>query len=191
MHIPYLLPPSLSMEISLPIQSAAVIGAGLLYQATGGRQITEMLLAQIGRKPLSDKTIEREGYALASGIALGLVNLGTGSNMEGLSDLAINERLVRFIEGGKSIEFPKSMLSNNLQHENTKCSAIKEGDMVNVHITQAGALIALALIHLKSNNAQIVQRVGLPDTFYSLEFVTPGSLLLKTLCRNLIMWDSI
>ena len=42
------------------------------------RQITEMLLAQIGRKPINDKSIEREVYALSSGIGLGFVNLGAG-----------------------------------------------------------------------------------------------------------------
>ena len=39
-----------------------------------------MLIAQIARKPTSDKMIEREGYALASGIALGLVNLASSIN---------------------------------------------------------------------------------------------------------------
>lgn len=44
-HIPYLLPPSLAIEISLTIQSAAVVGAGLLYKGTSNRLMTEMLLA--------------------------------------------------------------------------------------------------------------------------------------------------
>jgi anaphase-promoting complex subunit 1 len=105
-HIPYLLPPNLSIDISLPIQSAAVIAAGLLYKGTQNRLMTEMLLAQIGRKPLSDKAIEREGYALASGIALGFVNLGIGSKMQGLSDLKLDERLIRYVEGGKIIDLP-------------------------------------------------------------------------------------
>ena len=46
---------------------------------TNNRLISEMLLSQITRKPTSDKMIEREGYALASGIALGFVNLGSGA----------------------------------------------------------------------------------------------------------------
>jgi anaphase-promoting complex subunit 1 len=45
LHIPTLLPQNLSVEISLPVQSAAVIGAGLLYQQTQNRLITEMLLS--------------------------------------------------------------------------------------------------------------------------------------------------
>lgn len=75
--------------------------------------------------------------------------------MQGISDLKLNERLIRFVEGGKTIDLPQSMLAANFNHDNTKCSAIKEGDMVNVHITSPGAVIALALIHLKSNNEQI------------------------------------
>lgn len=78
LHIPALLPHTLSVDYSLPVQSAAVVGAGLLYQATSNRQITEMLLSQICKKPSSDKLTEREGYALASGLALGMVNLGAG-----------------------------------------------------------------------------------------------------------------
>ncbi|CDW78298.1 UNKNOWN [Stylonychia lemnae] len=195
-HIPYLLPPSLSIDISLSIQSAAVVGAGLLYKGTSNRLMTEMLLAQIGRKPLSDKAIEREGYALASGIALGLVNLGVGNQMQGLSDLKLDERLIRYVEGGKIIDLPQSMLSQNFNHENTQkqgsgCSSIKEGDMVNVHITSQGAIVALALIHLKSNNHQLVNQLQMPQTFYQLESVRPSFLLVKTLCRNLIMWDQI
>lgn len=81
MHITYLQPPNLYADISLPVQSAAVIGAGLLYMGTRYRQITDMLLSQIGRKPINDKSIEREVYALSSGIALGLVNLGAGSEL--------------------------------------------------------------------------------------------------------------
>lgn len=37
LHIPALLPHTLSVDYSLPVQSAAVIGAGLLYQASSYR----------------------------------------------------------------------------------------------------------------------------------------------------------
>ncbi len=86
--------------------------------------------------------------------------------MQGLSDLKLDERLIRYVEGGKIIDLPQSMLSQNFNHENTSkqtvCSSIKEGDMVNVHITSQGALVALALIHLKSNNQQIASQLQMP-----------------------------
>ena len=68
-----------------------------------------MLIAQIGRKPINDKSIEREVYALSSGIALGMVNLGAGPELNiQFGDLNIEERLLRFIEGGKIMDLPKS-----------------------------------------------------------------------------------
>jgi anaphase-promoting complex subunit 1 len=68
-----------------------------------------MLLAQIGRKPMNDKSVEREVYALSSGLALGLVNLGAAHELETqFGDLNVEERLIRFVEGGKIMELPKS-----------------------------------------------------------------------------------
>ena len=95
-----------------------------------------MLLSQIARKPTTDKVIEREGYALASGIALGFVNLAknndakpiqraspttddrqhknpfstVGLQFSELTDLKLDERLIRFIEGGKKMPLPRSMM---------------------------------------------------------------------------------
>jgi anaphase-promoting complex subunit 1 len=63
--------------------------------------------------------------------------------------------------------------------------------MVNIYVTSSGALFALTLIHLKSNNQTIANRLQLPDSFFAMEFVRPISLLQKVLCRNLIMWDQI
>ena len=156
--------------------------------------------------------IEREGYALASGIALGLVNLASSNkskkNAESenlpsilgiqvpaqnarMQDLQLDERLIRFIEGGSAMPLPRSMLSNAQQHEGNKSSAIKENDMVNVYVTGSAGIMALALTHLKSNNQDIAQRLVMPHTFYDMEFVMPQILLQKVLCKNLILWENI
>lgn len=63
--------------------------------------------------------------------------------------------------------------------------------MVNTTITAPGALTALALIYLKSNNTDIVEKIKLPDTFEQLDYVVPHTLVLKVLTRNLIMWDQV
>ena len=86
---------------------------------------------------------------------------------------------------------PKSMAANTQQQDGSKSSAIKENDMVNVYVTSSAGLMALTLIHLKSNNRDIASRLIMPMTFYDLEFVRPQILLQKVLCKNLIMWDSI
>jgi anaphase-promoting complex subunit 1 len=83
-----------------------------------------------------------------------LVNLGKGANLPSIKDLQLEERLIRFIEGGKIMNPPQSILSNNFNCDN-KCSSIREGNTVNTHITAPGALLALGLIYLKSNDKKL------------------------------------
>jgi anaphase-promoting complex subunit 1 len=149
-----------------------------------------MTLAQIGRKPISDKCVDRDCYSLAAGYALGLINIGKGSKNPNIKDLMLEERLIRFIEGGKIMEPPQSILSSNFNQEN-KCSSIREGNTVNTHITAPAALLALSLIFLKSNNFEIQSRVSIPHSFSTIESANPNHILLKIVTKNLIMWDSI
>ena len=71
LHVPALLPPGFleNMEIHSLTQTAAVMGLGLLYQGSANRLMCEVLLSEIGRKPSSDRFADREGYALAAGLA--------------------------------------------------------------------------------------------------------------------------
>ena len=57
LHIPHLLPARYEIEMSLAVQAAAVFSIGLLHVATHDRATSEMLLAQIGIEPLSNKLI--------------------------------------------------------------------------------------------------------------------------------------
>ena len=75
-NITYLHPRNLDIEISTPVQCAALVGEGLLFKGSNFRQVTEMLLSQIGKRPLNSKNPDRECYTLSAGIALGIVNLG-------------------------------------------------------------------------------------------------------------------
>ena len=88
-----------------------------------------MVLTQIGKGPLNNKNSDRESYTLAAGLALGLVNLGSGSSLPGMSDLNIDERLIRFIEGGKRMDELPSMKPTN---EGEKCSSVKEGRCIQM-----------------------------------------------------------
>jgi anaphase-promoting complex subunit 1 len=104
--------------------------------------------------------------------------------------LELDSRLIRFIEGGKKMKPPKSMISN-FRNENKLSSSVEEGDKVNTHITAAPALIALALIYLKTNNKTIVDHILIPNSFCALEQCNPNTILMKTITKNLIMWDNI
>ncbi|VFV22754.1 anaphase-promoting complex subunit [Lynx pardinus] len=102
-HIPALLPPT-STELDVPhnVQVAAVVGIGLVYQGTAHRHTAEVLLAEIGRPPGPEMEYctDRESYSLAAGLALGMVCLGHGSNLIGMSDLNVPEQLYQYMVGG-------------------------------------------------------------------------------------------
>ncbi|KAG3036153.1 hypothetical protein JG687_00000042 [Phytophthora cactorum] len=118
LHVPSLLPsPFRGFSVPASTQTAALLGLGILYQGTGYRLMTELLLTEIARSPSSAQFVgnnsnsgvstasfdQLEGYALAAGMALGLVVLGRGqttSGDPGLADLKLEEKLHKYIVGG-------------------------------------------------------------------------------------------
>ncbi|MBN3295003.1 APC1 protein, partial [Amia calva] len=189
-HIPALLPPT-STELDVPhnVQVAAVVGIGLVYQGTGHRHNAEVLLAEIGRPPGPEMEYctDRESYSLAAGLALGMVCLGHGSNLTGMSDLNVPEQLYQYMVGGHR----RSHTGINREKHKSPSYQIKEGDTINVDVTCPGATLALAMIYLKTNNRSIADWLRAPDTMFLLDFIKPEFLLLRTLARCLIMWEEI
>ncbi|OWK53409.1 Anaphase-promoting complex subunit 1 [Lonchura striata] len=189
-HVPALLPPT-STELDVPhnVQVAAVVGIGLVYQGTAHRHTAEVLLAEIGRPPGPEMEycMDRESYSLAAGLALGMVCLGHGSNLIGMSDLNVPEQLYQYMVGGHR-RFQAGM---HREKHKSPSYQIKEGDTINVDVTCPGATLALAMIYLKTNNRSIADWLKAPDTMYLLDFVKPEFLMLRTLARCLILWDDI
>ncbi|KAJ7525602.1 hypothetical protein O6H91_17G058400 [Diphasiastrum complanatum] len=206
LHIPARHPPSFP-ELELPtlMQSAALMAVGLLYQGSAHRLTTEILLAEIGRKPGGDNALDREGYALAAGLALGLVTLGRGKDAWGLADLMIEDRLRHYMAGGsepcedRHRRYDGIMSSNgflfnasrNLDDLSQGGGQVMEGSMVNLDVTAPGATLALALMFIKTNDEAVASRLAIPDTHFSLEYVRPDFILLRVVARTLIMWDSV
>ncbi|XP_062851927.1 anaphase-promoting complex subunit 1 [Trichomycterus rosablanca] len=189
-HVPALLPPT-STELDVPhsVQVAAVVGIGLVYQGTGHRHNAEVLLAEIGRPPGPEMEYctDRESYSLAAGLALGMVCLGHGSNLIGMTDLNVPEQLYQYMVGGHR----RTHTGINREKHKSPSYQIKEGDTINVDVTCPGATLALAMIYLKTNNRSIADWLKAPDTMFLLDFIKPEFLLLRTLARCLIMWDEI
>lgn len=55
----------------------------------------------------------------------------------------------------------------------------QEGEKINTHITAAGAIVALGLVYLKTNNRQVAAHLSLPSTHYELDQVRPDFLMLR------------
>ena len=54
-----------------------------------------------------------------------------------------------------------------------------------------GCISALALMYLRTNNKAIAKKLEVPQTAALMEYVPPDILFLRTVAKNLVMWDSI
>ncbi|ESO93615.1 hypothetical protein LOTGIDRAFT_232653 [Lottia gigantea] len=189
-HLTALLPPT-STDLNIPhdVQVAGILGVGLVYQGTGNLHFAEVLLAEIGRPPgpENQNCTDRESYALASGLALGLVMFGKGKQAMGLSDNSMANILCHFMVGGQKRPLPGPYR----ERYNSPSYLIKEGDCVNIDVTAPGATLALGMFFFNTNNSAVAEWLKAPDTQFMLNNVQPDFLMLRTLSRGLVLWDAV
>ncbi|CAZ83653.1 unnamed protein product [Tuber melanosporum] len=173
-HVTRLLPlGSAELNLSPLTQTAGIMGIGLLYCGSQHRRMSEVMLSEIEFAEILDNcvptdTLRDEGYRLAAGFALGFINLGSGKDLRGLHDMNLVERLLALAVGSKKVS--------------------------QVHVLDkatAGATVALALIYMKTNDEALARKVDVPDTIHLFDYVRPDIFLLRTVAKNLIMWDGI
>ncbi len=188
-HVRALRPPhAVALEVAPLVHSAALVATGLLYQGSGHRRVVEAALGEIGRAPGSRPGAEgdREGHALAAGLALGFTLLGRGD--QELTDLRLPERLARLMSGGPklgpgnhlppppmyaaaglsaaSFDFGGPRFATGLgadPHAMTT-GAVREGANVNTNVTAPGATLALGLMYLRTHDAAAAALLAVPDT---------------------------
>ena len=186
LHVPAFLPAHLESEISLQVKTAAVVGIGLLYEGSAHRLMTEVLLGEISSRAAREKVKgegERSGYALAAGMGLGLVLLGRGAEAVGVSDLRIEDRLIALLHGGLRETEDKEAVASG--------AGGGGGLLLDVDVTAPAATVALSLMYLGSNNADVASHLLIPRSHYELDAVKTDFLLLRTLARALILWDDV
>ncbi|KAL0402924.1 UNVERIFIED_CONTAM: Anaphase-promoting complex subunit, partial [Sesamum radiatum] len=184
--------PSSFPELELPtlIQSAALISVGLLYEGSAHPQTMQILLGEIGRRSGGDNVLEREGYAVSAGFSLGLVALGCGEEAIGSTDTLV-DRLFQYI-GGKELHNDRvPLFSSSADEHNRNAGQIIDGNLFNIDVTAPGAIIALALMYLKTESQLIESRLSIPQTKFELQYIRPDFILLRVIARNLIMWSRI
>ncbi|EFN54660.1 hypothetical protein CHLNCDRAFT_9822, partial [Chlorella variabilis] len=190
LHLPTRHPSSYpELDISPLVQAAALAGVGLLFQSTCHRVMAEVMLEEIGRRPgaACTRCRDREGYALAAGLALGLITLGRGRAAVGLADLHLEDKLRYFMIGGSqsgTVGTQQGLVAAGGQ-------VVLEGDLVNLGVTSPAAALALGLMYLQTNDGEVAAAFQLPDTHFAMDFVQPDQLALRMLMRSLVMWDSI
>lgn len=66
-----------------------------------------------------------------------------------------------------------------------------EGNLVNLDVTSPASTLALGLMFLRTNDADIARMFAVPYTRFALDFVRPDYIMLRVLARNLVMWDDM
>ncbi|KAL9106045.1 MAG: hypothetical protein Q9227_008888 [Pyrenula ochraceoflavens] len=171
-HVTRMLPPGAAeLNLSPLTQTTGLMGIGLLYCSSQHRRMSEVMISEIENTSVEEPPLEvlrDEGYRLAAGFALGLINLGKGSNLQGLHDMNITERLLNLAIGARDVHI--------------------------VHVLDratVGATVALALIFMKTNDRTIARKIDIPDTTLQFGYVRPDMFLLRTLAKHLILWSDI
>eukprot|EP00930_Biecheleria_cincta_P046160 TRINITY_DN31841_c0_g1_i1.p1 TRINITY_DN31841_c0_g1~~TRINITY_DN31841_c0_g1_i1.p1 ORF type:complete len:1337 (-),score=254.77 TRINITY_DN31841_c0_g1_i1:28-4038(-) len=195
-HIPSMLPATFSdMEVASPVQCSAVLSLGLLFAGSGHRMMTELLVAEIGRRPTDRALHDREGYSLAAGFALGCICLGQGAEAPGLADLQLHTWLLRYIHGGPEMPMPGAATRESKQNPNqdSSCSSslLLEPEGINLSVTSPAGCMALGLIFMRTNSEAVSARVVIPQNVFQLDYIRPDFALLRLVARSLIHFDSI
>lgn len=182
--VAFLPPGSSDLNINLRVQTAGLIGMGLLYLKSQHRRITDVLFSQlptfivINEEPVSD-----EGYRLATGIALGLINLGAG---KASGDLRGDRDDVPDFSSSNGTGPDERVIVGLLQfvreNRDVEESWIPEN-------SEAGAIIALMLIFLKTHNRYIAN--SLKPRLDQTSNIRPDIFMYKEWAYYMIMWDEI
>jgi anaphase-promoting complex subunit 1 len=64
-------------------------------------------------------------------------------------------------------------------------------DSINIDVMSHGATLALGMLYWGSDNTAVASWMDAPKTSFMVEFVRPDLLLLRTLTKGLVLWDSV
>ncbi|CAG9135534.1 unnamed protein product [Plutella xylostella] len=205
-HLEPLLPPtSIELDIHQHLLVAALLGAGLIYQETRHAPLARVLTREIGKPPGPDMEhcTEREGYALAAGLALGFVYVGAGDEEPETSSVnCISGLALGFVYVGAGDEIPSYipqclrtyMLGGDppskLGYQKDRS---KSGDKscLNLDVSSGGATLALGLIYLGTGSRAVAQWLRPPPTAYLLDAARPHALMCRAIAIGLIMWHEV
>ncbi|TKA27962.1 hypothetical protein B0A50_04028 [Salinomyces thailandicus] len=173
-HITRMLPAGAAeLNVSPTTQTAGLMGVGLLYYNTQHRRMSEIMLSEVEYMEIEDPDsgpdpLRDESYRLAAGFALGFINLGKGRHLRGLHGMYLPERLLAVAVGPRPVH------------------AVHVFDRAT-----AGAVMAIAMIYMKSGDQAIARKIDIPDTEAQFDHVRPDMLMLRAMARHIVTWENI
>lgn len=170
-HVTRMLPRGAAeLNLSKHTQTTGIMGIGLLYCNSQHRRMSEIMMSEIEHVEDGEEEdpLRDESYRLAAGFALGFINLGKGNDLKGLRDMRLTEKLLTIATATKRVEL--------------------------VHVldrSAAAAVVAVALIFMKSEDHIVARKIDVPDTVLQFDYVRPDILLLRTMAKHIILWKGI
>lgn len=171
---------SAELNITLLTQSAAMLGVGLLHMSTRRRSMADTVLRELPRIVLRNKEHSescREAYALSAGFAFGMIMLAHGGDGPGPADESLLRKFKALIDGDGQNPLPGS-------NGNT-------GNGVDVSTTAPAAIVALSLMFLDADRADVLDLLQLPHSEACLDYIRPDLILMRTIGRCLIQLSKI
>lgn len=189
-HVVALLPAGSSdLNIDIKVQTAGIIGIGLLYQSSHHLRMSELLLGQLKSLIcINEEMVSNEGYRMAAGIALGLINIGMGEqcNFDNTNHKTLGNRYNTFDESIGNV----SNITNDLILMLNEKQDVEPGWIPED--SQIGILLALTLIYLKSDDHVIAVKIKSDNKVgHAQHYDRPEVYMYRELAYNLIMWREI
>lgn len=168
------------LNVSGITQAAGLVGIGLLYLGTQRRSLADIMVRElcgIKVKSIEDPTACREAYALSAGFAFGMIMLAKGKEASATSgEVGLLRTFRALILGESNHPLPGAAPSLHV---------------TDVNITSSAATIAVGLMFLRTERQDVADILEIPDTARRLDYVRFDLLLLRTLARSMIMWESV
>ncbi|CAI4739708.1 BBL_G0044880.mRNA.1.CDS.1 [Saccharomyces cerevisiae] len=197
-HLVAFLPSGSSdLNIDLKLQTAGIIGMGMLYLNSRHKRMSDSIFAQlVSLLNVNDEMVADEEYRLAAGISLGLINLGAGQTKLRKWDsslLGLGDDLPEDVYDSSDVE-------QNVMYEDLTTKLLEivtstydvENDWIPEN-SQIGAVIAIMFLFLKSNNFAIsnMLKVDLKEILKANINTRPELLMYREWASNMILWEFI
>ncbi|KRX74139.1 Anaphase-promoting complex subunit 1 [Trichinella sp. T6] len=187
LHVPFL-STKVAVDLSIEpiLQSASILGIGLLFAETCSIKLCYALVQEIKHLCwiIQGCIQEKESYSLSCGMALGFICLGEGPKIFETTGAALFRDLIKLLHG--RMEPP-----DNFDLLRTIYGDALPTPFQMTHVSSAPTIIALGLLFLKTSNFMVMENLKLPNILVKLTYMRPDAALLSILCRSLIDWNGI
>lgn len=201
-HIASLLPKGANdLNIDIRVQTAGLVSLGLLFLKSQHKKMTNILVDQLESLVLiNEEYVANEGYRMAAGIAIGMINLGAADNFTKScgteehkksrsnlveDDLDSSYNLPEMQDSAYFTSLTDGLLNKLKFHSEAEKSELPQNSYI-------GRLLAIMLIYLKSENSDVADQVKPKINFgFERSSCRPEFYMFSEFAYRMIMWDSI